>query len=64
MFRAALCSMGRLQADVLQQDYQPAARSAGATDLVVAQRKARDLMQEFLSELFGKVDADVAVIVR
>jgi hypothetical protein len=57
-------SMRRLQADVLQQDYQPAARNAGASELVVAQRKARDMMQGFLQELFRKAHVDVEVIVR
>lgn len=57
-------TMRRLQAEVLQQDYQPAARDAGATELIVAQRKARDQMQDFLRELFRKANVDIEVVVR
>ena len=57
-------TMRRLQAEVLQQDYQPAARDAGAGELIIAQHKARDLMQDFLRELFQKANMDIEVIVR
>jgi hypothetical protein len=53
-----------LEATVLRQDYQPAAREVGQSELAAAQRRARDMMQEYLQGIFRQAGTDVEVIVR
>jgi hypothetical protein len=53
-----------LEATVLRQDYQPAARNVGQSELATAQRHARDMMQEYLQGIFRQTSTDVEVIVR
>ena len=57
-------TMQGLEATVLRQDYQPAARDVGQSELATAQRKARDLLQSYLQSIFRQAGADVEVIVR
>jgi hypothetical protein len=57
-------AMQSLQATVLRQDYQPAAKEVGQSELAAAQRRARDMMQDYLQGLFRQAGADVQVIVR
>ena len=53
-----------LEATVLRQDYQPAAREVGQSELATAQRRGRDLLQEYLQGVFKQAGADIEVIVR
>src|SRR5579864_2381917 len=53
-----------LEATVLRQDYQPAARNVGQSELATAQRRARDMMQDYLQGIFRQAGSDVEVIVR
>ncbi|HEV3144058.1 MAG TPA: hypothetical protein VGZ47_09260 [Gemmataceae bacterium] len=57
-------AMQGLQATVLRQDYQPTAREVGQSELAAAQRRARDLLQDYLQGLFRQAGTDVEVIVR
>jgi hypothetical protein len=57
-------SMQALQATVLKQDYQPAAKEVGMTELSKAQIRARDMMQDYLQNIFRQAGSDVEVIVR
>ena len=53
-----------LQVAVLQEDYQPAARDLGQSELMTAQKKARDLVEAFVRGLLKEAGADIEVIVR
>ena len=53
-----------LQVAALQEDYQPAARDLGASELLTAQKKARDLVEAFIRSVLREAGADVEVIVR
>ncbi|MFL5340659.1 MAG: DUF4230 domain-containing protein [Gemmataceae bacterium] len=53
-----------LQAAALREDYRAVARDVALTETAAAQRRARDLMQTFLSNLFRDAGADIEVIVR
>src|SRR5262245_20662606 len=53
-----------LQVSALQQDYQPAARDLGQSELLTAQRKARDLVESFVRGILHDAGTDIEVIVR
>jgi len=53
-----------LQVAALQEDYQPAARDLGQSELLVAQKKARDLVEAFIRGVLREAEADIEVIVR
>jgi len=57
-------AMQTLQSTVLQKDYQPAAKEVGATELSKAQIRARDMVQDYLQNIFQRTGSDVEVIVR
>jgi hypothetical protein len=53
-----------LQSSALQEDYQPAARDLGQSELLTAQRKARDLVESFAQGVLRDAGTDIEVIVR
>lgn len=56
--------MRRLQDELVKVDYLPAARDAALGEHAAAQRKARELMQEFLQTMLRKTGNDIEVVVR